>query len=107
MVNTLVKHKKLKTLGIGCIAKELKTSYRVNFGLDDVMTCKKDMVEVIDTSACKTITFNQYRNTILGVDSGVDKCIVGNELRHYVGIGWVTVRVITEDDLKKYPRVID
>lgn len=107
MVNTLVTHKKIKTLGIGCIAKELKSSYKVNFGLDDVVTCKKNMVEVIDTSDCKTITFNQYRNTILGVDSAVNYCIVGNELRHYVGIGWITVRVITESDLKKYPRVVD
>jgi len=31
---------------------------------------------------------------------------VGNELKHYVGIGWVTEKVITYNDLKLYPRVI-
>jgi phosphotransferase system IIB component len=65
MVNTLVTHKKLKSLGIGCIAKELKSSYKVNFGLHDVMTCKKESLEVIDTSECKTVTFMEYRNRIL------------------------------------------
>jgi hypothetical protein len=107
MVNTLVIHKKLKSLGIGCIAKELKSSYKVNFGLDDVMTCKKDSVEVIDTSKCKTVTFMEYRNRILSDKSTLNYCIVGNELKHFVGIGWLTRRVVTLEDLKKYPRVID
>jgi hypothetical protein len=107
MVNTLVIHKKLKSLGIGCIAKELKSSYKVNFGLDDVMTCKKDSVEVIDTSKCKTVTFIEYRNRILSDKSTLDYCIVGNELKHFVGIGWLTHRVVTLEDLKKYPRVVD
>lgn len=107
MVNTLVKHKKLKSLGIGCIAKELKSSYKVNFGLEDVMTCKKDSVEVIDTSECKTITFIEYRNRILNNKSILGYCIVGNELKHFVGIGWLTRRVITLEDLKRYPRVVD
>jgi hypothetical protein len=36
----------------------------------------------------------------------LNNCIVGNELKEFVGIGWITIRVATEDDLKQYPRVI-
>ena len=106
MVNALVRHKKLKTLGIGCISKELKSSYKVNFGLDDVLTCKKNAVEIIDTSKCKTITYSEYRNRIINEKSTINKCIVGNELKEYVGIGWISLRAINSDDLTKYPRVI-
>lgn len=106
MINTLVKHKKLKTLGIGCISKELKNSYKVNFGLQDVLTCKKDSLEIVDISKCKTISFQQFKNRILSDNSVFSYAIVGNELKHYVGIGWITVRVVTQDDLTKYPRVV-
>jgi hypothetical protein len=106
MINTLVTHKKLKSLGIGCISKELKSSYKVNFGIDDVMTCRKNMVEIIDTSKCKTVSFSEFRNRILNDNSLLNYAIVGNELNHYVGIGWLTERVVTIADLKKYPRVI-
>lgn len=106
MVNTLVTHKKLKSLGIGCIAKELSKSYKVNFGTEDVLTCSKTAVEIVDTSKCKTVDFNEFRNRILKDNSTLDRAIVGNELKEYVGIGWITLRVVTMDDLTKYPRVI-
>jgi hypothetical protein len=106
MVNTLVTHKKLRSLGIGCISKELSKSYKVNFGLDDVLTCKKTAVEIVDTSACKTVSFQEFRTRILKDNSELNNAIVGNELKHYVGIGWVTDRVVTMADLQKYPRVI-
>lgn len=106
MVNTLVTHKKLKSLGIGCISKELSKSYRVNFGIDEVKTVSKDMIDIIETSKCRTISFNEFRNRILNDKSTLDYCIVGNELKHYVGIGWITRKVIDSDDLQKYPRVI-
>lgn len=105
MENTLVTHKK-KNLGIGCIARELKNSYKVNFGTDDVVTCKKDDVEVIDTSKCKTIGFRDFQRSTFTNNVSEEYVIVGNELKHYVGIGWITVRAITFDDLKKYKRVI-
>jgi hypothetical protein len=105
MINTLVLHKK-RDLGIGCIAKEMKDSYKVNFGLVDSFSVKKYLVTVIDTSNCKTITAAQYRNRILDDNSTINYAIVGNELRHYVGIGWITHRVIELSDLEKYPRVV-
>jgi hypothetical protein len=104
-INTLVKHKN-KTLGIGCVSKVLNKSYKVNFGLEDVVSCKEDVLEVIDTSKCKTVTSQEFSRRILSDKSTLNNCIVGNELKEYVGIGWITLRVITEEDLKKYPRVI-
>lgn len=104
-INTLVTHKRLKSLGIGCISKVLKSSVKVNFGLMDTVTCKPSMLEIIDTDKCMTIDYNTYRNRILSRD-GIKNCIVGNELREFVGIGWITLRAINKNDLKKYPRVI-
>lgn len=106
MVNTLVTHKKLKSLGIGCIAKELSKTYKVNFGTTDVFTCGKTSVEIVDTSKCSTISFYEFNTRILRDNSNLNRAIVGNELKEYVGIGWITLRVVTTDDLKLYPRVI-
>ena len=108
MVNTLVKHKKLSKLGIGCIAKELKNSYKVNFGEDDVITCKKDLIIPIDTSVCKEIKFSDLRSmSIVNSPKLPRYAIIGNEVKNFVGIGWVTQRVVTEEDLTKYPRVVN
>lgn len=105
-INTLVRHKKIKSLGIGCVSKVLKSSVKVNFGTEDVMTCKPKMLTAIDTSNCKTVTFREFQRRILNDQSTLNRCIVGNELKEYVGIGWITLNVITEADLQKYPRVI-
>ena len=105
-VNTLVRHKKLKSLGIGCVSKVLKSSVRVNFGLTDTSTCKPSLLEVIDTTNFPTIKYSAFRNRILQT-GGINYCIVGNELKQFVGIGWVTLKVVTIEDLKKYPRVIE
>jgi hypothetical protein len=104
--NTLVKHKKLKSLGIGCVAKVTDKKIKVNFGLEDVTTCSPAMLEPVDTAKCKTVTFGEFRSRILSDKSTLNKVIVGNELKEYVGIGWVTLRTINEDDLKQYPRVV-
>jgi hypothetical protein len=100
-VNTLVTHIKLKSVGIGCVAKVLRKTLKVNFGTDDVMSCTPKMLSVVDTNHCKTVSFHEYRSRILSDKSKLDYCIVGNELQHFVGIGWITIRVVTLDDLKK------
>ena len=105
--NTLVLHKKNIWLGIGCVSKVLKNTVKVNWGLDDCKACSPSMLNVIDTSHCKNITFHEFRSRILSDKSTLNDCIVGNELKHYVGIGWTTTRVVTYEDLKKYPRVIE
>jgi hypothetical protein len=106
MVNTLVTHKQLRSLGIGCIAKEFSKTYKINFGTMDVFTCKKDAVEIVDVSKCKTVTYKEFRNRILSDNSTLNRVIIGNELKEYVGIGWITLNVVTMNDLEKYPRVI-
>lgn len=107
-VNDLVRHTGvLKSMGIGCVSKLLKKKVRVNFGMDDVFTCNHSCLELIDTSNCHTVTIQQYRaKTIMNDDSIGNEVIVGNMVRHYVGIGWVDARVCTEEDLKTIPRLI-
>ena len=104
--NTLVTHKKFKNLGIGCVSKILTKSVRVNFGTDSVKTCKEEQLILVDVSKCKTVSFNEYRTRILNDNSILNDVIIGNELRHYVGIGWCVVREIRIEDLTSYPRVI-
>lgn len=103
--NTLVKHKKLN-LGIGCISKVLSKSVRVNFGLEDTKTCKPEQLVLIDVSNCKTVTLREFQSRILNDKSTLNDVIIGNEVKLYVGIGWTTQRVVTLEDLKKLPRVI-
>ncbi len=108
--NTLVTHNKLRTLGIGCVSKILSgNKVKVNFGEYDTKTCSVNTLSEIDTSKCKTVNFHKYKSRILmgKKDDNFDYCIVGNEVRHFVGIGWVTTGIVTTDDIKKYPRVID
>jgi hypothetical protein len=106
--NTLVKHRKLKTLGIGCVAKVLSKSLKVNFGTEDVMTCNPKMLEPVDVSKSKTMTFAEFRNKTFANswEGSQVRVIIGNELKEYVGIGWITKGVVTEDDLRNYPRII-
>ena len=107
-VNTLVMHKKLKSLGIGCISKVLKSSFRVNFGTEDVMTCKDTMLVEVDVSKCKTITFQELRSKSIANSKDLPEyVIIGNELKHWVGIGWVSHGVVTLEHLKRYPRVVE
>ncbi len=106
-VNTLVTHKNFKSLGIGCVSKVMKSSCRVNFGTEDVSTCRNTALVEVDTSKCKTIPFSEIRSlSIANSDKLTGLYIFGNELRRWVGVGWVTERVVTIDDLRKYPRVV-
>jgi len=104
--NTLVTIKNKPDFGICCISKIFAKHYNVNIGTSDVEKIVKDNCLLIDTKHCKTVTFNQFKNRILSDNSVLNYVIVGNELKHYVGIGWVTERTIDYEDLKKYPRVI-
>lgn len=35
------------------------------------------------------------------------KVIVGDAVREWVGFGWIDTGVATEDDLRKYPKVVE
>jgi len=104
-VNSLVTHKKFD-LGIGCIAKVLKNSVQVNFGKDDVKTCKKTALTIIDTSKCKTIDFKDLQTEALVNSDKLGIVIIGNVVHRWVGIGMVAEKVVTIDDLRKYRRAV-
>ena len=107
-VNTLVTHKKLSHLGIGCIAKVKKDSFIVNWGTTDSMLTKATMLDEVDTKDCKTLKFHEFKTlSIANSDELPEFVIVGNEKKHWVGIGWVSHGVVTLDDLKKYPRIVE
>jgi hypothetical protein len=80
----------------------------VNFGTEDVMTCNVKALHEVDVSGCKTMKFSDFKAKSItnSFKNGLVRAIVGNELKEYVGIGWVTIRAVTHDDLTKYPRVI-
>jgi hypothetical protein len=105
--NTLVRHKKNRQLGIGCVSKVLSKSVKVNWGFNDTGTCTESQLEIVDTSKCRTVSMRKFADRILHEKSTLDYVIVGNEVKQYVGIGWITLHVVTDEDLKKYPRVVD
>jgi hypothetical protein len=106
-INTLVRHKKGKFNGIGCISKVNHKTVKVNVGKRDVTNYKKDDIEVVDVSDCKTITFFDLRRMMLCNSKDMpDLFIIGNMVNQYMGIGAIQVRVVTESDLATYPRVI-
>jgi len=106
-VNTLVRHKKLSTLGIGCISKKLSKHVYVNWGTHDVNKHSPSVLEVVDTSMCDTISFQKLKSMTITNINVIPRVIIGNEVKEYVGIGWVSVKVVQESDLTKYPRVVD
>lgn len=106
-VNTLVRHKKIKSLGIGCIAKIVGKKVVVNWGEVDTNKHNPSELEKVDVSKCKTVSMQKFRNRIVEDNGTMNDVIIGNELKQYVGIGWVSRGVITEADLKKYPRVVE
>lgn len=105
--NTLVRHKKLTTLGIGCIAKVYKNQYGVNWGTEDTGKHAKSQLIPVDISKTKTVSFSEYKERILLQKSNLNNVIIGNIVQQFVGIGWINLRVVTEKDLLTLPRVVD
>lgn len=103
-VNSLVTSRKFE--GIGCVSKVFSKHVNVNIGKTGSVKILKKFIDAVDTSKCKTITFHAYKNQILVNDPNLTYVILGNELMHYVGIGWVSSRVVDGEDLKKFPRVV-
>ena len=104
--NTLVRHKEKPNLGICCTSKIKGNKIVINVGIDEQLSVHVDKLELIAISHCKTKTYQEFKNRVLNNDETFNYCIVGNELKHFVGIGWITKRVITESDLSNYPRIV-
>lgn len=103
-MNDLVVHVR-RDLGIGCVARVRGGRAVVNFGLRGSISCKPELLRLVPTDGCATCTAREYSDRVLR-DAGPDRVIVGNELRQFVGIGWITERVVTEADLLAYPRLV-
>lgn len=104
----LVTSKKNEFSGIGCVAKFLKKNVRVNHGTDAVMTCNPKNLSPVDVSMSTKITFSElHRLSFVNSNKLPKRIIIGNEVREYVGIGWVSLGVVTPEDLKKYPIIIE
>ena len=107
-VNTLVTHKRYNKLGIGCVANVVSNGkkLKVNFGTENVLVCQPKTLKEVDVSECKTISFQDLRRKTLTNTVDLEYVIIGNEVKQWVGIGFVSCGVVTEDDLKKYFRVV-
>jgi hypothetical protein len=92
---------------IGVITRVLKTKVEVRFKDDTFIKFRPEQIEIVDTHHCETIPYSRYRNRIIDEKDTLDKAILGNELKQFVGIGWVTVEWVTERLLGMYPRVVD
>lgn len=104
-VNDLVRVKSDLSLGICTVARVMKHSkVEITFGKYDKQKIKTDLLELVDTSKCPTMTMEEFRQKRM--DNTLDMFIVGHELCKYVGIGIVTHSLVTEEDLKLYPRLV-
>ena len=92
---------------IGVITRVLKTRVEVRFKDDTFIKFRPEQIETIATHHCETVAFSRYQARILNQDQELDRVILGNELKKFVGVGWVTEDYVTERLLGMYPRVVD
>lgn len=107
IINTLVTHLRQTELGIGVIAKKLKSTYKVNFGVNQVMLCKPTDLRLVDISETTSITYKDFKSRIINDKSTLNNVILGNECLEYVGISWISIGIVTRKDLAMYPRVVE
>ena len=94
-LGSLIKHEQY---GIGQVLKVLTKAVKAKFGLNNeyIVTIQpKDLVE-LDTNGVKRMTYFEATKY-------TDDIIVGNLIKNYVGIGWITIRIVNENDLLKFP----
>jgi len=105
--NTLVRHIRLTQLGIGCVAKAMRDTYMVNWGLDKSNKCKRKYLVEVDVSKGSTIKFDEFQKLSVTNSPKIPKrVILGNVVKEYVGIGWIDIKIVEEEDIIKYPRVV-
>lgn len=106
VINTFVELKGLPFLGIGCVSKVLKKTVRVNFGTDDCIILDPKQLVLVDVSKTETITFQEFQTMSMANAVRTPALIIGNEVKEWVGIGWISKRIVTKQDLLKLKRVI-
>jgi len=106
-VSTLVRDKKSEYSGIGCVYKKLKNHSYTKWGENSQAKMPDGRLEIVDTSMCGKIEFEKFRG-MLAINSKdlPPRVIIGNEVVEYVGIGSITIKVVEESDLSKYPMIV-
>ena|ERR1035437_9874082 len=102
-IKALVTHKHLKSLGIGIVSEKMKKSFRVKFGQNDVRKFHSEFIRFIDTSKSKFVSMDEIKQKAVKNDNAIFE----NCLKQYSGSEWMFIRIITEEDLEKYPRVLE
>lgn len=92
---------------IGVITRVSKARVEVRFKDDTFIQFRPEQIEIVDTHHCETVPYSRYRKRIIDEKDTLDRVILGNELKAFVGIGWVTEDWVTERLLGMYPRVVD
>jgi hypothetical protein len=94
---------------IGVITRILETRVEVRFTEEDFYKFKFEQIVPVDISESFTVSFSELRRRSItnNFDNFATKVILGNEVKEYVGIGWVLQNYVTEKDLALYPRVVD
>lgn len=108
--NQLVRHSVLTLNGIGVVVKVLKRSILVKWKGGDYSNAQGHMLRAVELPpGVRKIPYPVFKKW---TETGVvpDDCatvILGNEVRQWVGIGWVDIGLVQEDDLGKYPIITD
>ena len=94
---------------IGVISRVLKKSVEVRFDENTYIKVKPERIRYVDDSATTTIPWSEFIRKSLTHewDSYKGKIILGNEVKEWVGFGWVTRRIVNDTDLIYWPRVVE
>jgi hypothetical protein len=104
-VNTLVRKSGMNRIGVIC--RVLKRSVEVRWDQEHFEKVKPESLERVNVAGCRTISFTDFKRQTMLNTVKENRVILGNELKEYVGIGWLTNRLINEEDLLSFPRVVD
>lgn len=105
-INSLVTHKHLNSLGIGVVAENLKNAIRVKFGENDVRKFKPAELKSLDLSKCPTVMTSEFERENFRNSVKNEYMIRGNHVEQFTDLGWIYIRIVQEEDLKKYRRVV-
>jgi hypothetical protein len=104
-INDLVKSQGSNRIGV--ISRVLKRTVEVRWSENHFEKLKPENLELLPLQWKEALSFTQFaRETMTG---SVKSCrvILGNELMSYTRVGWIFEKLIEEEDLLRYPRVVN
>lgn len=108
--NQLVRHAVLTLNGIGVVIRPVKRGIKVKWADGIVSDVPSHFLRVVDIPKdAKTVRLQDVQAwTAAGkVPEGFDILVFGNEVKMWVGTGWVTIEAAEEKDLGLFPIVTD